>query len=338
MPDTLATPRAASSDRRLTGAALVSVGMAVPEQVVTNEEVGERLGITAEWIAGRTGIRERRQAGPDEDLMELAATASNRALAGAGLEPGDIDLILFATTTHTMIMPGAGPMLAKRLGAGTPSSMDIGAACNGFISALDLAASQVECGRATNVLVVGADLMRTIVDENDRDTAIVFGDGAGASVVTAVPGPGRISSFARGADGGLGHLITASHLDRRIEMMGHETFRMAVDCLSEITTQAVASAGLTLEDIDLFVYHQANSRILRSVGDRIGLDEGRVIDCIERYGNTSAATVPIALAEAQAAGRLKEGDRVLVSAFGGGMTWGAAVVEWGRGEPPEGRG
>lgn len=311
---------------------MVSVGMAVPEQVVPNEDVAVHFGVTADWIKDRTGIEERRRARPGEELLDFAEEAARRALDGAGITAKEVDLVLVATTTYTEIMPSASAMLAHRLGAALPAAMDVGAACNGFVAALDLATAQVESGRAKNVLVVGADLMLSIVDEGDRGTAIVFGDGAGACVVRAVAGPGRIAPFIRGSDGAFGHLIKASQIERRIDMMGHETFREAVDRLAQITLEAVEAAGTTIGDVDLFVYHQANSRILKAVGERINLPAERVADYIGHYGNTSAATIPISLAEAEREGRLRAGSRVLVAGFGSGLTWGATVVDWGEGE------
>lgn len=331
MPELLAQPRATDQSRPAFGAALVSVGMAVPERVVSNEEVGALVGVDADWIRDRTGIQERRHAEAGETLLDLAEQASRQALERGGVDASDIDLVLVATTTYSEIMPSASAMLAHRLGAPLPGAFDIGAACNGFVAALDLSVSQVESGRASNALVVGVDLMRSIIDESDRGTAIVFGDGAGACLVTAVEGPGRISKFVRGSDGSFGHLIEASQIDRRISMMGHETFREAVDRMAQITVEAVELAGLSLTEIDLFVYHQANSRILRSVGERISLPAEKVADYIAHYGNTSAGSIPITLAEAEADGRLKEGSRVLIAAFGSGLTWGATVAEWGRG-------
>lgn len=331
MPELLAQPRATDLSRPLTGAAVVSVGMAVPDRVVSNDEVGSRLGVTSDWIRERTGIEERREAGPKEELLDFAERASRIALERGGVSPAEIDLILVATTTYPEIMPSASAMLGQRLGAPLPAAMDIGAACNGFVAALDLAAAQIESGRARNVLLVGVDLMRSIVEETDRGTAIVFGDGAGACLVCAVEGQGRISSFVRGSDGNFGHLIRASQIERRIEMMGHETFREAVDRLAQITVETVEAAGTSFDEIDLFVYHQANSRILRAVGERINLPADRVANYIAAYGNTSAGSIPITLAEAESDGKLREGSRVLVAAFGSGLTWGATILDWGRG-------
>lgn len=332
MPKLLAQPRATDSARPTTGAALVSVGMSVPERVISNDEVGAHVGVSADWIRDRTGISERRQAGPGEQLLDFAEAASREALARGGVDAAEIDLILVATTTYTEIMPSASAMLAHRLGAPHPAAMDIGAACNGFLAAFDLAVSQVESGRARNVLVVGADLMRSIIDESDRSTAILFGDGAGACLVSAVNGNGRVSPMVRGSDGSFGHLIRASQIDRQIEMMGHETFREAVDRMAKITVEAATAAEVALSEIDLFVYHQANSRILRAVAERADLPMERVADYIARYGNTSAASVPIVLNEARADGLIQEGSRVLIAAFGSGLTWGATVLEWGRGQ------
>jgi 3-oxoacyl-[acyl-carrier-protein] synthase-3 len=208
--------------------------------------------------------------------------------------------------------------------------MDIGAACTGFLSALSLAAAQVECGRCDHVLVIGADVLSRITDKTDRGTAALFADGAGAGVVsTADGGAGLIGHIALHADGTGAPAITASHAERLIHMQGHDTFKAAVQRLSESTLEAVESAGLELDDIGLFVYHQANARILAAVAERLELPRERVIDCIDRYGNTSSATLPIAMADARERGMLEPGMNVLLAAFGAGFTWGAGVIQWG---------
>ena len=237
--------------------------------------------------------------------------------------------MLVATTTQDKVLPNAAPLVAAELGAGPVGAIDIGAACTGFVSALALAAGYVEAGRAERVLVVGAEIMSRILDPDDRPTAGLFGDGAGAAVVTA-GGLGRLGPAIQGSDGIEGpERIFVRHDDRRVRMAGQDTFKHAVARLSESTEQAAEAAGCCLDEIDVFVYHQANGRILRAVGERLGLPEDRVIDCIAGYGNTSAATVPIALVEAERAGMLLPGARVLISAFGAGFTWGAMTIEWG---------
>lgn len=321
--------RALGSDRVVAGAAVDGIGTAVPERVIENAPIAGRLGVDDNWIVSRTGIRRRHALGDDERLSRLAAEAGRSALDRAEVDPADVDLLLVATTSKDEVTPDAAPQVAAELGATRAGAIDIGAACTGFISALALARGQIEAGSAERVLVIGADALVRYVDPDDRRTAALFGDGAGAVVMAATEPPGRISTPVLRADGEQAGLIYATHDERRIRMEGHETFRNAVKRLSEVTEQALALADTELADVDLFVYHQANRRILSAVGDRLGLPEERVVDCIERYGNTSAASIPLALAEAEADGRLIDGSRVLLAAFGAGFTWGGVVVDWG---------
>jgi 3-oxoacyl-[acyl-carrier-protein] synthase-3 len=312
------------------GAAIASVASAVPARAVSNGEIAARLGVEPDWISSRTGVRERRVAAPDESLVDLAAKAGAAALERAGAEAGDLDLILVATCSQDDLLPNAGPLVAARLGAERAGAMDVGAACTGFLSALELACGAVESGRARSVLVIGAEVVSRVTDYDDRRTAGLFGDGAGAVVVAPSPqasiGPIRLY-----ADGAGAEFVTASHSDRILRMDGRSTFRAAVARLSEVTLEVCSQAGLTLDEIDLFVYHQANSRILTSVGERLDLPAERVVDSLARYGNTSAASIPLALDQALADGRLADGSTVLLAAFGAGLTWGAGIVEWGGG-------
>jgi 3-oxoacyl-[acyl-carrier-protein] synthase III len=329
MPEPLATPNAIPSDTTpRAGAEIIGLGVAVPEQIVTNAPIAERLGIEESWIVQRTGIRERRVAAQGERLYELAAAAGERALAAAGLAAADLDLVLVATTSNDELMPGASPRVAAAIGAEKAGAIDVNAACTGFVSALALACGQIEARRANQVLVVGADLMTRLTDPDDRATAAVFADGAGAVVMQGCA-EGRIGPIVLGADGTGADLIHTPRKTGMTVMQGHETFRHAVDRMSEATVEAVAVAGLTLAEIDIFAYHQANGRILRSVGQRLNLPSERVVDCIDRFGNTSAASIPLALEQAHLAGDLVAGARVLIGAFGAGLTWGATVVEWG---------
>jgi 3-oxoacyl-[acyl-carrier-protein] synthase-3 len=234
-----------------------------------------------------------------------------------------------ATVSSDDLLPNAAPLLAKDLGAVRAGAMDIGAACTGFLSALQLAAAQVEGGRCENVLVVGAEVLSRFVDPGDRGTSALFADGAGAAVVApATDGRGRIGEIVLRCDGSGGPSIRAALDEQIIRMQGHDTFKAAVHRMSEATLEATARAGLELDDIGLFVYHQANARILTAVGDKLGLDAERVINCIDRYGNTSSATLPIALVDARERGMLEPGMNVLLAAFGAGFTWGAGVIEW----------
>jgi 3-oxoacyl-[acyl-carrier-protein] synthase-3 len=311
-------------------AAILSLGTELPEGRLTSAELAARYGVEEQWIINRTGIRERRRAGADERLSDYAARAGARALEAAGVHAAELDLVLVATLTPDEVTPNAAPLVAHQLGAERAGTIDVGAACTAFLSGLALGAAQIESGRAERVLLVGADFITRITDYDDRRTAPLFADAAGA-VVLGVGGAdrGAIGPIVLGADGSHGRTIYATHEERKLRMDGPEVYRNAVARMAEVTLDAVGRAGLTLADIDLFVYHQANARITRALGERLGLMPERVVDCIETLGNASAATLPVALAAAQADGRLAPGARVLVSAFGAGFTWGGGVVEWG---------
>ncbi|HEY1853510.1 MAG TPA: beta-ketoacyl-ACP synthase 3 [Solirubrobacterales bacterium] len=319
---------ASLSPARRAGTEIAGLGIALPDHVEPNGPIAARLGINVEWIAKRTGIEERRIASPDEKLFELGAAAAERALSAAEINAGEIDLLVVATTSNDELMPGASPRVAAAIGATRAGAIDLNAACTGFVSALSVACAQIESGRAENVLVVGADLMSRITDPADRGTSCLFADGAGAVVMRGATA-GRIGPVVLGADGAHADLLRTPRETGVTEMQGHETFKHAVDRMSEVTLQVLEASGLGLEDVDVFVYHQANGRILRSVGERLGLDPARVLDCIRKVGNTSAASIPVALEEARIRGMLARGARVLVAAFGAGLTWGATVIEWG---------
>jgi 3-oxoacyl-[acyl-carrier-protein] synthase-3 len=310
------------------GAAVASVGVSVPEHTVGNAEIAARIGVGDGWIERRTGIRERRIADPAERLTTHAARAALSALERAGCDPALLDLVLVATTTADEVMPNAAPLVAHAIGARNAGAFDVGAACTGFLSALAVGCGQIECGRARSVLVVGADFMSRITDPYDRSTAAVFADGAGAVLVSACD-ESRIGPVVLGSDGAGADHIFVGRDTGLIRMQGHETFREAVLRLSESTLQAAEAARVELDEIGLFVYHQANGRILSAVGERLGLPASRVVDCIGEYGNTSAATLPLALAFSEGRGQLKAGDLVLLGAFGAGFTWGATVLQWG---------
>lgn len=316
------------------GAALRSVSTVLPETVVHNDAVAARIGKSDDWIYTRTGIRERHVAQPGERLSEFAAEAGRIALERAGIDGADLDLVLVATMTQDEITPNAAPLVAHALGAHRAAAIDVGAACTSFLSALALAAAQVETGRADRVLVIGADFISRITDHDSKATAMLFADGAGAVVVTAADPAdagehGSIGPILLRADGAEPEILIATHEKGTIEMDGHATFKHAVNRMSEVTRDAVAAAGLTFDEIDLFAYHQANGRIVRAVGERLELDPAKVVDCIEKTGNMSAASIPFALDAARQDGRLRPGTRVLLSAFGAGFTWGGGVIEWG---------
>jgi 3-oxoacyl-[acyl-carrier-protein] synthase-3 len=300
--------------------------MAVPERRVANAEVARLTGVDEAWIAKRTGTRERPWAQPGERMTTFAAQAATTALRRAQLAPEDLDLVLVATSSADEITPNAAPVVAGLIGAQNAGAFDVGAACTGWLTALSMACGQIESGRARHALVIGADFLSKFLDTSDRDTAPLFADGAGAAVISTAPagqiGAAVLRSDPRGAD------LIRLERSGRIQMKGPETFRAAVDALSSVTREALEANELALADIDLFVYHQANSRIIRAVGRRLGLDPERAVDYVDRFANSSTATLPIALSVAESEGRLHTGDRVLLAAFGGGFTWGATVLRW----------
>jgi 3-oxoacyl-[acyl-carrier-protein] synthase-3 len=309
-------------------ARIVGLGHHVPPEVVPNGPIAERIGVDDAWIVKRTGIKSRRRVAPSDRTSDLATFAARRALSDAGVEAIDLDLVLVATMTPDEISPNVAPVVAHDLGAERAGAFDIGAACTGWLAALRMAAGQVESGRADRVLVVGAEALTRITDFDDPKTAALFGDGAGAVVVGAA-GEGDIGPIVLAADGGLADRITASNEDRVLRMDGHSTYQVAVKRLSEATVAAVARSGLELDDIDLFVYHQANGRIIRAVGQRLDLPPARVADYVAHMANTSAASIPLTLSLLREDGRLRPGQKVMIAAIGAGFTWGAGVVEWG---------
>jgi 3-oxoacyl-[acyl-carrier-protein] synthase-3 len=302
--------------------------MAVPGTVVPSSETEARLALAPGWIESRTGVHERRVTAPGERLSDLAAAAGRKALAAAEADAAELELVVVATVTADEVMPNAAPVVAGALGAARAATLDVGMACTGFLGAFAMASAWIEAGRARNALVIGADVFSRIVDPDDRRTAPLFGDGAGACVLEAAPVPGRVGPVILRSDPSAAGLVVAER-GGRMRMEGQETYRLAVARLVEVTGEACAAAGCTPQDVDQFVYHQANGRILRAVGQRLGLDPGRVVESISRHGNTSAASIPIALAEAGADDRLTDGAHILMGAFGAGMTWGATLVEWG---------
>jgi 3-oxoacyl-[acyl-carrier-protein] synthase-3 len=310
-------------------AGIAGLGTALPEHSVSSDVIAERLGVPGGWIERRTGIKERRRAGADTSVTELAARAARAALADADIEPTAIDLVLVATLAADDITPNAAPLVAHEIGAIGAGAIDIGAACTGFISAVTVASGLIESGRAHAVLVVGAEIMSRYVDPDDRSTAGLFGDGAGAVVLVPAEG-GHVGRAVLGSDGSAAPHIVAPRDTGLIRMDGHETFKRAVTTLASNTLETIAANGLALDDISLFVLHQANGRILSSVAETLGLDSHRMLDAIGELGNTSAASIPLALDHARRRGLLNEGDRVLLGAVGAGFTWGAVVVEWGQ--------
>lgn len=321
---------------------ILGLGSYAPERVLTNEDLERIVETNHEWIVSRTGICERRIAAPGEVTSDLAARAARRALEDAGVEAADLDLIIVATVTADHPFPSTASIVQHRLGAVKAAAFDLGAACSGFIYALATGAQFVQTGLYRNVLVIGAETLSRITNWRDRATCVLFGDGAGAAVLGPVPEGSGLLSFDLGSDGagadllvvnkgGWGHPLTTGseeELVHSIQMAGGEVFKFAVKVIEESTRRAVERAGLTLDQIDCLIPHQANIRIIDAAAKRLGLTEDRVFHNVARYGNTSSASIPLALAEARAAGRLRPGDTAALVGFGAGLAWASCVVRW----------
>lgn len=309
-------------------ATILGLGHYLPSEVVPNADIAERIGVDDHWIVKRTGIKARRRAAANEGTTDLAVKAARRALQDAGTNARDLDYVIVATMSADEITPNCAPLVAHAIGAERAASFDIGAACTGFLAGLSQAAALIEVGRAERILLIGAEKLTRITDFDDKKTGMLFGDGAGAAVIGPSESGAGIGPIDLRADGGLGDTILATREDPYIRMDGISTFKIAVKNLSESTVYAVAAAGLELDDIDLFVYHQANGRILKAVGERLELDASKVADYIAQLGNTSAASIPLTLSLSREDGRLRAGQKVLLGAIGAGFTWGAGVMEW----------
>jgi 3-oxoacyl-[acyl-carrier-protein] synthase-3 len=327
MSATLEQAQAREKPTELLHAGIVGLGCALPARIVPNAEISPAIGVQDDWIERRTGIRERRYAEPGAKLAELAAAAGRAALADAGVEGTQVDLVLVASCSQDSVMPNAAPQVAHALGAERAGAFDVGSACAGFLAALAVARGMLVSGASQTALVIGAEIMSRHVDPHDRNTAALFGDGAGAIVATA-GAPGELGPVILGSDGAHAQLVVADRETQLLAMDGHETFKQAVRRLAEASTAACDAAAVSLRELDLYVYHQANTRILASLAERLELDPGKVVDAIATLGNTSAASVPLALEQARREGRLHAGMRVLLGAVGSGFTWGATVVEW----------
>ena len=328
-PVAAGAPRRTPERRRGLQAGIFGVGAALPERVVTNAELVGHLNTTDEWIVRRTGIRERRIIGADQTLAELATEACARALQDAGRTGTEVDLIIVSTITPDRLTPGLAPEVARALGADRAGAVDINAACAGFVYALDQAAAMVESGRARTVLVCGAEALSRITEHDERSTAVLFGDGAGAVVVAgATDLQVGCGSFVLRADGSCADLLYAEGPHPVLKMEGREVYRRAVREMVASTTEALQRAGLGLDDVDLFVAHQANARIIDAAAAELDLPAERVYVNVDRMANTSSASIPLALAQAEAEGRLKPGAIVVLAAFGAGFVWGTGVVSW----------
>ncbi|WP_090735561.1 beta-ketoacyl-ACP synthase III [Paenibacillus sp. Mc5Re-14] len=321
---------------------VIGTGKYVPEKILTNKDLEEIVETSDEWIVSRTGIQERHIAAPEQATSDLAYEAAVKALESAGMTAQDLDLIIVATVTPDMAFPSTACILQDKLGAKGAAAFDLSAACSGFVYGLATATSFIKTGIYNNALIIGADCLSRITDYTDRNTCVLFGDGAGAVVIGEVPEGRGFQSFDLGAEGAGGTLLkleaggsrlpaSANTLENKqhyIYMNGREVFKFAVRVMGTATVDVLEKAGMSKDDIDLFVPHQANIRIIQSAMQRLDLPEEKVVINVNKYANTSAASIPLALVEAAEEGRMKEGDRILMVGFGGGLTWGASVLIW----------
>ena len=310
------------------GSVVAGTGMAVPERTLSSAELEEALDLEPGWIVARTGIESRHLAGAADTTVSLGTAAARAALRSSGMEAGRIDYVIVATVTPDFRIPAAASLLQTALGCDAAGAFDLNAGCSGFLCGLAQADALVRAGTAENVLVVGVDLMSRIVDLADPKTGILFGDGAGAAVVSAAPEP-RIGPFFLRSDGSSPELLIARDGGGKVEMSGREVYRRAVQEMTASVLEVTERRGVSLDDVDLVVAHQANGRILEAVRERLGLPREKVFVNVVRYGNTTAASIPIALAEAHAGGVLRDDDLVVLAAFGSGFVWGAGIARWG---------
>lgn len=326
----------------LRSVSITGVGSYVPERVLTNADVEKLVDTSDEWILSRTGIRERRLAAEGEATSDLATAAARKALDNAGVRAEEIDLIIVATITPDMLFPSTACLVQHRLGATRAAAFDIEAACSGFVYALDIGSHFVASHTYNTVLVIGAEKMSSVIDWKDRNTCVLFGDGAGAAVLQNRPAAHGLITTCLGSDGGKAGLLeqrgggsacpaTAKSVAEGLHFLrmdGKETFKNAVNAMVTAATEALDRCGLKIDQIRCIIPHQANQRILTAVAERLGAAPDQVFSNVERYGNTSAASVAIALDEAVQGGRIRRGDLVLLVVFGAGLTWGAAIIEW----------
>jgi 3-oxoacyl-[acyl-carrier-protein] synthase-3 len=316
---------------------ITGLGCHVPEKVMTNDDLAKIVDTNDEWIVTRTGIRERHIAGEDEALTDVAMPAAREALEQAGLAAADVELIIVATVTPDMAFPASAALMADQLGAHDAAAYDLSAGCTGFMYAVAQAYGMVASGLVGNALVVGADVLSKILDWDDRSTVVLFGDGAGAVVLQrAESGSGGFLGFELGAEGAGGvHLWLPGSGSRRfdenerhVKMNGREVFKFATRVLVASAEKVLDECGKTVEDVDLYVPHQANVRIIDHATKKLGIPEEKVVRNVDRYGNTSSGSIPLALADAATDGRLKPGALVLMTGMGAGLTWGSALIEW----------
>ncbi|MEP7038122.1 MAG: beta-ketoacyl-ACP synthase III, partial [Acidobacteriota bacterium] len=324
----------------MNNAGIIGMGHAYPSGVLTNADLEKIVETSDDWITSRTGIKQRHKAADDEYTSQFGTKAAQQAIERAGLKAEDIDIIICATTTPDQIMPSTGALIQAQLGATNAAGMDIFAACSGFLYGLTMVESMIKTGQINYALVIGAEVLTKYVDYTDRSTCVIFGDGAGAAVVGAVPeGKGILATKIRSdgryeeqlyAPGGGTKLGTTHETinngDHFFKMKGNELFKVAVRSMSDISKEMLEKAGCTVDDLDLVIPHQANQRITDAVATRLGVCEEKVYSNIAEHGNTSSASIPIALDECIESGKIKEGSLVLLTAFGGGVTWGGTVI------------
>jgi 3-oxoacyl-[acyl-carrier-protein] synthase-3 len=322
------SPRLTPKRRRGMTAGIFGIGAALPGHVITNADLEERLDTNDEWIVRRTGIRERRHLQGDETLADLATRACLLSLDDAGRSGAEVDHVIVSTFTPDRVTPGLAPEVARAIGAERAAAVDLNAACAGFLYGLDQAAALVESGRASVVLVCGAEALSRVTDHDDRSTAVLFGDGAGAVVVAGGELELGIGGFVLGADGAQADLLYAERDARVLRMQGSDVYRHAVRRMTAASREALARAGRTIDDIDLFVAHQANVRIIETAAAELGIPREKVVVNVDRVANTSSASIPLALEQAEREGRLKPGATIAMAAFGAGFVWGAGIVSW----------
>jgi 3-oxoacyl-[acyl-carrier-protein] synthase-3 len=342
----LSVPWKDTEEIEMRNAEITGWGKCMPPNVLTNHDLEQLVDTSDEWITTRTGIKERRIS--HVEASELAAVAGFRALAAAGKTVNDIDLLLIATCSGDSIIPSTASVVQNRLGAWNAAALDLNAACSGFVYGLVVGTNMIRGGTNNTVLLIGTEKLHFVTDYTDRATCVLFGDGAGAVVLEPTDEPVGLLSSELGMDGSVGHILSVPRdgtagdrgpVDPRecgIGMEGPDVFRRAVTTMGDSTARAVKDAGLSLEDISLLIPHQANVRIIDATARRLGLADDKVFVNIQSYGNTSAATIPVALTEALEQGRIHPGDNVAFTAFGGGLSWGSAVFRWGERVEPLG--
>ena len=317
---------------------ITGLGVHVPDRVFTNKDLEQFVDTTDEWIVERTGIRERRFARDDQALTDIARPAAVAALADAGVDAASIDLIIVATVTPDMMFPTSSAILADTLGMPDAAAYDLLAGCTGFMYGLAQAYGMLASGLSKRALVVGGDVLSKILDWSDRSTLVLFGDGAGAVVMEPVE-QGGFLGFELGADGGGGENLWLpgsgsrhfANADKLVKMNGREVFKFATRVMVSSAENVLAECGRTVDDVDVYVPHQANKRIIDHAAGKLGFPEEKVVVNVDRYGNTSSGSIPLALADAAADGRLREGELVLMTGMGAGLTWGSALIEWTKG-------